>query len=221
MRPHWWDRYVAYTLALVIVVAFLLVWQHVGLIEALVTSRPTAVASAFAQWFTNPALRGDIPISLEEAGISFVGTMVFAALLASFLAYSKLASALAAPYISLWNAVPKIALAPVFIFVFGIGVHAKVYFTICATFITPFFAIYRGLTSVDVTILAHAKILGASRRQLVRDVFIPSVIGTTLAVLRVVTQFCLIAGVLSELIASSKGSVMRSTSLSARTRRTS
>jgi NitT/TauT family transport system permease protein len=186
---------------------FLALWQHVGMLDALIVARPTSVVRAFFDWFTNPVLRGEIPVTLEEAGISFVLAMVVATLLAGLLAYSKVAAALAAPYIALWNAVPKIALAPVFVFAFGLGLHAKVYFVTCATFITPFFAIYRGLTTVEPTMLAHARILGATRRQVVRDVYFPSCVGTTLAVLRVAIQFCLVAAVISEIVSSSSSGI--------------
>jgi NitT/TauT family transport system permease protein len=199
------DLYIAYLVAAAIVALFLLFWEHAGPNDAILVSRPWAVLKSFGDWFSEPALRNNIPISLEEAGIALVASIAIAIPLAALMASSKLAAALAAPYISLWNGLPKIALAPVFIFVFGIGVYAKVYFAASATFIVPFFAMYRGLTTVDVTIIDHAKILGANRRQLIWDVYVPSCVGTSLATLRVAAQYALIAAILSELIASSKG----------------
>lgn len=200
-----WVKLRSRLLAVALVVGFLLFWERVGTLDALIVSRPAAIGKEFIQWFANPALRTNIPVSLEEAGFAFCGSLFLAILFASILTASKGLAAIVAPYITMWLAVPKIALAPVFIFIFGIGITGKVYFVALATFITPFFSIYRGLTSVDQVTLAHAKVIGATRLLLIKDVYIPSVLGSTLAVLRVTTQFCLLASVISELIAASKG----------------
>jgi ABC-type nitrate/sulfonate/bicarbonate transport system permease component len=191
--------------AVAVTVGFLEIWEHVTPTTALFVSRPSTVFRAFTNWFSNPVLRANMPITLEEAGIAFAAAMALAIALASLLAYSKILAAITAPYIAIWIAVPKIALAPVFILVFGIGVHGKVYFVALATFITPFFSLYRGLTTVDSVILDHVKVLGANRLGLIRDVYVPSVVGSTLAVLRVTTQVCMVSAVLSEIIAASKG----------------
>jgi NitT/TauT family transport system permease protein len=53
--------------------------------------------------------------------------------------------------------------------------------------------------------LDHAKVLGANRRALVRDVYLPAIVGSMAAILRLTAQFCLLGAVFSEIIASASG----------------
>jgi len=200
-----WTRRSARLLAFATVALVLYLWQHISKNTALYLSTPSAIGRAVGNWFSNPVLRDDIPITIEEAALGFCACMLVAVVFASILAGSKLLTAITAPYIAMWNAVPKIALAPLFILVFGISIHAKVIFIATATFIIPFFSLLRAFTSVDEVILDHAKVLGANRRALVRDVYLPAIVGSMAAILRLTAQFCLLGAVFSEIIASASG----------------
>jgi NitT/TauT family transport system permease protein len=191
--------------AVVFLALFLGAWQMLDKATAIFLSRPSSIAVALKTWFQTPSLRDDIPTTLEEAALGFCAAMVVAIVLATLLASSKMWAAIVAPYVAIFNSVPKIALAPLFIAVFGTGISSKVYFILALVFIIPFFSLFRALTAVDPVFLNHARMLGATRRQLARDVYLPAVIGSLAAVLRATTQFCLLGAVFSELIASSSG----------------
>jgi NitT/TauT family transport system permease protein len=199
------DRRIGHLISVVILALVLLGWERLNQRTANYLSRPIAIAKALRTWFRTPSLRNDIPITLEEAAIGFIVCMGVAIVLAVALASSRLWTEITAPYIAFWNAVPKIALAPLFILVFGTGLHAKVYFIVVGIFIVPFFSLYRALTAVDPIVLNHARVIGAGRWELARDVYMPATAGSLAAVLRVTTQFCLLGAVFSELLAASSG----------------
>jgi NitT/TauT family transport system permease protein len=100
---------------------------------------------------------------------------------------------------------PKIALAPLFLLLFGLGTDSKVYFIATGIFFIPFFALYSAITTVDRTFIEHAKILGASRWQIIKDVYVPAIVGSVTASLRVAVSFSLLAAVIAELVASNSG----------------
>lgn len=153
----------------------------------------------------NPTLRGYIPITLEEAGLGFLLGTAAAIVLAVFLASSKLASEVADPFISVLNSVPKIILAPLFLLIFGLGLISKVYFVSVGIFFIPFFALYRAITTVDPVYLEHARILGASKWRIAKDVYVPAVIGATTSSLRIAVSFALLTALLAEFVASNAG----------------
>lgn len=78
------------------------------------------------------------------------------------------------PYIRVLNALPRVVLAPLFLLGFGLGIWSKVALGVTVVFFIVFFNTYQGVREVDPVILNNARMGGASERQLVRHVLIPS-----------------------------------------------
>jgi NitT/TauT family transport system permease protein len=192
----------ALVIGLVITVYF---WQHININTTALISRPSDVWSALKDWFSQPNFRSNIWPTLEESGIGYLLCVSIALILAVALSLSRQLLRVLSPYIAAFNAVPKIALAPLFILVFGTGFKGKVYFIAIAVFIVPFYSMLRSLATVDPVFLNHARVLGASRRALWRDVYIPATLGSLAAILRVTIQLCLTGAVISEFISSARG----------------
>lgn len=180
-------------------------WQHVTKLQATFLSQPTAIWHAFAKWLTTPSLLSYIPLTLAEAGLGLVVAMGLAIFFASVLAASKALADIFAPIVSVLNAVPKIALAPLFLLVFGLGYYSKVYFIAASVAFIPFYSLFAALTSIEPTYLANAKMLGATRWQLIREIYIPSVIAASAVSLRLAAAFSLVGAVFAEYIASQAG----------------
>jgi NitT/TauT family transport system permease protein len=183
----------------------LYLWQHVSERQVLSVSRPSDVWTALRTWLQTPVLRGYIPTTLKEAALGFILALTVAVVAATVLASSRALADFCAPFIAVLNAVPKIALAPAFLLVFGIGLSSKVYFIAAAIFFIPFYSLFRALTTIDPDFIDNARMLGARRRWLVWDVYAPAVIGVTVSSLRVTAAFALLGAVVSELIASQSG----------------
>jgi NitT/TauT family transport system permease protein len=195
----------AWAAALVTVVVVLAIWQAFGssLIDSI--SEPSAIARAIGNWFSQSDLRSAIFSTLLTAAVGFLLTIVIGIVLAGLLASSRLASKVLEPYLSAVNAIPKVALAPLFILVFGISGTGNVYFIALSVFFIPFFTLYQAIRSVDVTTVNHARVLGATAPELVRDVYLPAMVGSLVATLRVTASFCLISAIIFELVASQGG----------------
>ena len=72
------------------------------------------------------------------------------------------------------NAMPRVILAPIFAVWFGLGIASKVALGVTLVFFIVFFNVYQGVKEVSPTVLANARMLGASRRQLLRYIYLPS-----------------------------------------------
>lgn len=187
------------------VAVVLLLWQTVSKAQANLVSRPSDVWQAFTHWLGSPLLRGYIPVTLMEAYLGLAIALAGAVVLASCVAASRFLSEVASPFIAVLNAAPKIALAPLFLLVFGLGTSSKVYFVAAAVFFIPFYSIYTGLRTVDQSYVNNTKMLGASKVQLLREVYVPSITTSAIASLRIAATFALLAAVISEMIESQKG----------------
>ena len=69
---------------------------------------------------------------------------------------------------------PRVILAPIFAVWFGLGIASKVALGVTLVFFIVFFNVYQGVKEVSPVVLANARMLGASQRQLLRHVYLPS-----------------------------------------------
>jgi len=122
-----------------------------------------------------------------------------------WLALSPLASALAEPYIKAFNAMPRIILAPIFSVWFGLGMGSKVALGVTLVFFIVFFNVYQGVKEVSPVVLANARMLGASARQLLRQVYLPSATSWVFSSLHTSVGLAFVGAVVGEYLGSSQG----------------
>jgi sulfonate transport system permease protein len=181
------------------------VWQSSSDSAAETFSRPSSVWNALKDWLSDSTLRGDIRTTLEEAAVGFGAALVVAVILGVLLGSSELASRVFSPIVSVLNAAPKIALAPLFLLVFGIGFEAKVYFVAAAVVFIPFYALFTAIRDTDVELLRSTRMLGARSRWQVRDVYLPSTVVAVLGSLRLAVSFAILSAVVAEMISAQAG----------------
>lgn len=109
------------------------------------------------------------------------------------------------PYIALFNGIPKVALAPVFVIWFGIGLMSKIAIILTMVFFVVFINTFAGLRSVNEDYVAIVRIMGASGWQVVREVFLPATLPFIMVGLRAGIPFSVIGAVVGEFIASTRG----------------
>ena len=126
-------------------------------------------------WFvTNHDIYEHLWVTLVETVLAFVLGTVLGLGFGLWLALSPLAGAIADPYIKALNSMPRVILAPIFAVWFGLGIASKVALGITLVFFIVFFNVYQGVKEVSPVVLANARMLGASQRQLLRHVYLPS-----------------------------------------------
>jgi len=109
------------------------------------------------------------------------------------------------PIVAGLNGRPKIALGPLYLLLFGIGIWSKIYFVATVVFFIPFYSLFMSLRSIDFVLLQNIKILGASPRWLVLDVYLPALIGTLIGSLRLTASWAMLSAAVGEMLASSAG----------------
>jgi NitT/TauT family transport system permease protein len=102
-------------------------------------------------------------------------------------------------------AIPKIAIAPLFILWFGLGIIGKIVFAWVVVFFLVFFNTYAGMRSVSQELIDSVKAMGASGWQVLTKVSIPSCIPWILVGLRASLGASLIAAIVGEFVAADTG----------------
>ncbi|MEQ1650010.1 MAG: ABC transporter permease [Hyphomicrobiaceae bacterium] len=109
------------------------------------------------------------------------------------------------PYIVAMNSVPRIALVPLIILMFGLGDMSKIVTAGIVVFFVVFFNTFEGTRSVDRDQIAAARLLGASEITVLRTVVIPSALAWVFASLTPAVSFALIGVIVGEFIGAERG----------------
>src|SRR3954452_2785336 len=176
-----------------------------GLLDKFFFSKPSDVLARVAQWIWTGSIWTHLLVTLEEAFLSFALGVSTGILFGFLLARVPFLSDLLQPYIRVLNALPRVVLAPIFLLWFGLGIWSKVALGVTVVFFIVFFNTYQGVREVDPVVLNNARMLGASERQLVRHVLIPSALTWIFSSLHISIGFAIIAVVVGEYLGASHG----------------
>ena len=167
---------------------------------------PLKIFGRIWDWFVVHAdIYRHLWITLLETVLAFgIGTALGLAC-GLWLALSPLAAAIFDPYIKALNSMPRVILAPIFAVWFGLGVASKVALGVTLVFFIVFFNVYQGVKEVSPVVLANARMLGASQRQLLRQVYLPSATSWVFSSLHTSVGLAFVGAVVGEYLGSSRG----------------
>jgi len=168
-------------------------------------SQPAALAARIADWFATGFIYPHIWATLQVLLIGLVLGILGGVVVGMIFAFSPLLSGIFHPVLVVLNAMPRVALAPLFILWLGIGLASKVAMVISLVFFIIFFSTYAGLKDVDVNLVNHVKVIGGSRRHLVQHVLLPSALTWIFASLRTCVGFAVIGAILGEYLGADRG----------------
>jgi len=204
--------------ALVLVVIFVFWWAMTtpGVIPPFMFENDRQAAFFFGEpvkifvriwdWFvTDHDIYGHLWVTLLETVLAFLFGTVAGLVIGMWLALSPIAAAILDPYIKAMNSMPRVILAPIFAVWFGLGIASKVALGFTLVFFIVFFNVYQGVKEVSPTVLANARMLGASRRQLLRHVYLPSATSWVFSSLHTSVGLAFVGAVVGEYLGSSRG----------------
>jgi len=166
---------------------------------------PLKAAARIWQWFASGTIYRHLWVTLIETLLAFAIGTVSGVLFGIWLALAPTASAIFDPYIKAANAMPRVILAPVFFVWFGLGIASKVALGVTLVFFIVFFNVYQGVREVSPVVLSSARMLGASPRQLLRFVYLPSAMSWVFASLHNSVGLAFVGAVVGEYLGSSEG----------------
>ena len=167
---------------------------------------PLKVAGRIWDWFVvHHDIYGHLWVTLVETVLAFVIGTALGLGCGLWLALSPLAAAITDPFIKALNSMPRVILAPIFAVWFGLGIASKVALGVTLVFFVVFFNVYQGVKEVSPVVLANARMLGASRRDLLRHVYLPSATSWVFSSLHTSVGLAFVGAVVGEYLGSSRG----------------
>jgi len=168
-------------------------------------SSPTRIAVALWELVGNGDLGSNLLTTLVEVMISFVLSVVFGIASALILDRCDRANRIFSPFLTAFNSMPRIALGPLFILWFGIGIASKVVLALSLGYFIMLLSTLGGLKNVDRDLLLMSRLFGASELRLFRDVRLPWALPSVFAGLRLTLIYCSAGAVIGEMISARSG----------------
>jgi len=185
----------------------LLVWQGASgrLVDNFFISNPIDVAVRLYGWTMDGSIFRHIGATVYATAMGFFIGAVGGAILGVWLGVSPFASRLLSPYLNALNAPPKVALAPLFVLWFGLGLESKIALAAVLVLFLVFLNTFAGVREVDQDLIDGARLMRATRAQVIAKVIIPSAMSWVFAGLKISVPYALIGAVLGEMIAANRG----------------
>jgi NitT/TauT family transport system permease protein len=176
-----------------------------GWIDAFFWSQPSAIARTMAIFFTTGDAWTDISFTFRSTIFGFLLGTTAGSLLGLSFWWSRNYAAIVQPYIICLESIPKLALAPLIILVFGIGLVSKVAVATALTLVVSTLTAYAGVKALDPDGEKLFYSLGATRMQVFRKLVVPFCLPWIISVLRVNIGLALTGAIVGEFIASQHG----------------
>lgn len=193
---------------LAITIAVLGSWEllgRAGIIDEFFFPLPSDILITVWEWTSTGYVFPHLWVTMQEAILAFVTGAAAGLILGFLLARISVLERLLDPFLKAFNALPRVVLAPIFLLWFGLGIWSKVAFGFTLVFFIVFFNTLEGVKSVDRVLVNNARMLGASEKQLLRHVFIPSALTWIFSSLHISVGFAITGAVVGEYLGASAG----------------
>ena len=188
-------------------VTLLLLWQGASgrLVDNFFISNPLDVGTRLMGWIADGSLFLHMWATIYATLMGFMVGSIGGLILGIWLGVSPFTSRLLNPYLNALNALPKVALAPLFVLWFGLGIESKIALAAVLVLFLVFLNTYAGVREVDQDLIDSARLMKATRAQVIAKVIIPSAMSWVFAGLKISVPYALIGAVLGEMIAANRG----------------
>lgn len=191
-----------------IFVGLIALWElaaDTGWIDGFFWSKPSAIYATLIKFFADGDAWIDISFTFRSTIIGFVIGTTCGSLLGLSFWWSRNYAAIVQPYVICFETLPKLALAPLVILVFGLGLASKIAIATALTLVVSTLTTYAGVKAVDTDQERLFYSLGASRFQVFRKLVVPFCLPWIISVLRVNIGLALTGAVVGEFIAAQHG----------------
>jgi NitT/TauT family transport system permease protein len=194
-------------------------WPMPSMLDPYFVSRPSVIWARFlklacfddAQGFSACLFGNEqniwwaIGATLRNTFWGFAGGVSLGVLAGLVLGRYEILARIFEPYVIAFNSLPRIALVPLIILLFGLGDMSKIVTAWVIVFFVVFFNAFEGARAVDRDHINAARLLGANEWQIALTVVIPSTMGWVFAALTPAVSFSLIGVIVGEFIGAEHG----------------
>lgn len=187
---------------------FIFLWEYfarIGVFDAFITSSPSRVIKTIRNLWTGGDLLRHVAVTTAEAVAGFVLGTVFGTAIAVLLWFSQFLCKVLEPYLVVLNALPKIALGPIFIVWLGSGPKTIIIIALSISLVVTILEVLGGFLSTDMDMIKLVQAFGATKLQLLTTVVFPANISTIIGSLKINVGMSWVGVIVGEFLISKAG----------------
>ncbi len=193
---------------LTLFLALMTIWHgmtSLGILDPFFFGEPLEIFQIIILWFAEGSIFPHLGITILETILAFIIGTIGGLGCGLWLGLARNASLIFDPYIKGFNAMPRVILAPIFAVWFGLGIWSKVCLGVTLVFFIVFFNVYHGVKQVNVDLISSARVMGASQRQLLKHIYLPSAMAWVFSSLHSAVGMAFVGAVIGEYLGSARG----------------
>lgn len=189
-------------------VGFVGLWQIASMnrwVDRLFFSEPLAIVNELVRRVGNGELLYHMGFTAQEVIYGYLWGAGLGLLVALLLSQVPKIHEMIQPFLIMLYSIPRVALAPLIIMWFGIGITSKIVLAATLVFFIVFMNTMTGIQNVNPQLVAIGRIMGASRWQLMSKIVIRAAMPYIMTALRVTVPTAMIGAIIGEFISSNRG----------------
>lgn len=193
---------------ILILVLWLWLWEYLAnreIINSFIYSSPSRMVKTIVTLYQSNNLFRHIWVTIYETVISFSLATILGTLIAIILWYSKFLYKVMDPYLTVLNSLPKVALGPIIIIIFGANINSIIIMALLISLIITISNVYSGFVHTDRNKIKLLMSFGATKRQMLKYLIIPSNYHTIINSLKINVGMSLVGVIMGEFLVSKEG----------------
>ena len=193
---------------ILILVLGLFVWEYLSsnsIINSFIYSSPSKIINTIIGLYRENNIFNHIWITVYETVISFSLATILGTIIAVILWYSKFLYKVFDPYLTVINSLPKVALGPIIIIIFGANINSIIIMALLISLIITITQVYSGFINTDKNKIKLMNSFGASKLQILRYLIIPYNYHVIISSLKINVSMSLVGVIMGEFLVSKSG----------------
>ena len=201
-------NYLILLVQLLIIIIFILVWQLLSdkkIINTFLTSNPKKIIITIIELIKQHNFFNHIITTIYEIIISFILGNIIGLFIASLLWFNKFIAKVIEPFLTILNALPKVALGPLIIIICGANIKSIIVMSLLISAIISIINIHNSFKSTDKNKIKIVKSMGASKIQIFYHVVLKENYNKIIESFKINISMCFIGVIMGELLVSKQG----------------
>ena len=193
---------------IVAITCFLAFWEvfaRSSVVNPLFLAPPSKVVESIQFLLAENLLFPNVLATMKAAFAGFFLGVIVGSLVGFFIGLNPTLNRFSSPFITMMNSTPRIALAPLFVLWFGIGISSRIVLVFSLVIFIILTNTIAGTENVDKDLLILAKLNNATRKDVILKVALPSVVPWIIAAMRVAFAYALAGAVVGEMFLGQEG----------------
>lgn len=191
-----------------LLISFIFLWEmlvNLNILNEFLVSKPSSIYNLFISYLKQDALLNHIKISVIETSLGLIIGTILGLIIALILYFFDILYKILEPYLTILNALPKTALAPIIIIWAGTNMKGIILVSVSLSLVITIISSYTYFINTDKDHIKMLKVFKANKLQILRKVVLPSNFANILSIIKINIGLSWVGTIIGEFLVSKSG----------------